>query len=343
MSWKSLDQIYLQESAGKIINKLPRQLVNDSVEGKQLVKQITTLDKQNLLDPERDILPITRKLSAIAYTESINDYLESKNITQDTFQDINAKEAIINILTTNGDIQKYNNYISEAGILKLTDFSNGSLRALIENKGFSSETFLDLLNLIGTESGRGVGRGEVIMSCFFSDVSMMKGKGDLNWLNKYLEVKGSKARLGIWNRELPNFESTQLGQLAAEYKNTDLRIDRLVASLANIPNIDNKILLTSLFELIEIAYPYSSIPPGNNLNLTNIVDVRKYITKNYVSNYANQHDVSSFIFINTNMKSPRNVGRYITFIPSDISKLVDNNSIKTGVPNIADLDPQIVT
>ena len=56
MSWKSLDQIYLQESAGKAVPKLRRQQLRESPQGEELVELIRDLDSKNLLDQETEVI-----------------------------------------------------------------------------------------------------------------------------------------------------------------------------------------------------------------------------------------------------------------------------------------------
>jgi hypothetical protein len=207
--------------------------------------------------------------------------------------------------------------------------------------GVSAESITGLINLIGTESGRGVGRSEIALATFFKDVKMSESKGDLDWNGSYLEVKGTAARLGKRDRAYSNFEESELGKLAVQFDKSDKRIDTLVANLTNEQEVKPDQVYSALSNFIKISYPHSSIELPENLNLTNSVEVRKAITKIMMNNYAEHEGLESFIFVNTS--NSRFFSRYIIFGKDQISDLVDRNIAKAGAINILDLDPSLGT
>ena len=98
MSWKSLTDIYLQESVGKPIPKLPRQRLHESQGGEELVSLIQDLDSKNLLDPEKDVQFIKRHLSVKPYADKIYSYLDKQNLTEKTISEGDVRKFIIQYL-----------------------------------------------------------------------------------------------------------------------------------------------------------------------------------------------------------------------------------------------------
>ena len=205
----------------------------------------------------------------------------------------------------------------------------------------SSDTIRGLINLIGTESGRGVGRAEIALATLFDDVKMSASKGDLDWNGQYLEVKATSARLGKRDRASTNFKNTALGNLARENNLTDKRIDMLVANLANIENINTDQLKNALKEFVKNEYPHNNIDLIEGVNLKDPAAVRKAVTKIYFNNYAAGEGVDSFIFVNTS--NNRYFSRFTLFTKEQINDLIDQNIIKSGVITTLDLDPSLGT
>ncbi len=344
MSWKSLDQIYLEKTAYKKIEKLPRQLVNEAT-ASEVINLIKDLDKKGLLDGEKDLDMFKKYLTTKPFVNKITEYLSKQNLTQDTIVEGDVRKFILDILTEYNDIENYSNYIdkpSNLNSIPTRGFLNSEINKLstLNNNSISA-----LINLIGTESGRGVGRAEIALATVFDDVKMSQSKGDLTWGGKYLEVKGSDARLGKRDRAT-NFRDSKLGKLAEQYGiDTRLlkeRLDLIITELSDEDGLDQNELLLSVQEFLKSEYPNSIIEFGNDINLKNPLDVRKTITKIYFNNYAEHEGVDYFIFVNTKVKE-NNFSRYIIFTKEQIPDLVDKNIIKSGTIKFTDLDPSLGT
>ena len=341
MSWKSLDDIYIQESAGKQIPSLPRQRIFKEATAQEVIDLIKDLDSQGLLKDGDDLNTVKKFLASKPFTSKIFEYLDSKNLTENTIREGDVRKFILEILANNNDTSKFAKYIENPASLSSIDKSGMLIPTIQKLSGVSAESITGLINLIGTESGRGVGRSEIALATFFKDVKMSETKGDLDWNGNYLEVKGTAARLGKRDRAYSNFEESELGKLAVQFDKSDKRIDTLVANLTNEQEVKPDQVYSALSNFIKISYPHSSIELPENLNLTNSVEVRKAITKIMMNNYAEHEGLESFIFVNTS--NSRFFSRYIIFGKDQISDLVDRNIAKAGAIHILDLDPSLGT
>ena len=341
MSWKSLEQIYLQESAFKKVDLLPRQKVLKEATAEEVISMIKDLHSKGLLDDDKDLGLIKKYLSSKPFANNLRTYLEKQNLNEKTISEGDVIKFIIERLSEFDDVETYSNYIENPK--NLADIGNSGM--LIEKigsvTGLKDDTIRSLINLIGTESGRGVGRGEIALATVFDDVKMSESKGDLNWGGNYLEVKGTSARLGKRDRAASNFNKTKLGRLALQYDKSDKRLDTLIANLADEEGINKNEILNSLKDFARAEYPHSTISIPDNIDLENPLEVRKALTKIYFNNYAEHEGVDSFIFINTSRN--RFFGRYIIFTKDQIPQLIDGNFIKSGVITTLDLDPSLGT
>ena len=339
MTWKSLDEIYLQESAGKQVPSLPRQQIFKEATAQEVIDLIKDLDSQGLLKDGADLDTVKKFLASKPFTSKIFEYLDSKNLTENTIREGDVRKFILEILANNNDTGKFAKYIENPASLSSIDKSGMLIPTIQKLSGVSAESITGLINLIGTESGRGVGRSEIALATFFKDVKMSESKGDLDWNGSYLEVKGTAARLGKRDRAYSNFEESELGKLAVKFEKSDKRIDTLVANLSN--EADNSAILNALKNFIKVSYPHATITLPDNLNISDPVAVRKAVTKIMMNNYAEHEGLESFIFVNTS--NSRFFSRYIIFDKDQISDLVDKNIAKAGAIHILDLDPSLGT
>jgi len=342
MQW-SLENIYKNQVSGKV-SVPPRKHLRVLGEATfdEVMALLTDLNDKGLLEDEVELAYIKQYLTKRPYEKSLLKYLKSKNLNEGTIVEGNVQEIIIKILSNHTDLEAYDNYIQEPKPFSSVVKRSGNLVDVIsEIAGLKKETATDLVNIKGSESGRGVGKGEIAMAAIFSDVKMAEGKGDLDWNGQYLEVKATDARLGKRDREFPNFERTTLGELATQYDKTDKRIDTLVANLANESEMDRGYLFNALLTFISAAYPNNSIEIPRDINLTDPQQVRKAVEKAYTSNYASGEGVDWFIMINSS--KTKFFGRYFIFQTSEISDFIDENKLKLGVIGIGNLDPSLGT
>ena len=339
MTWKSLDEIYLNESAGKQVPSLPRQQMFKEATAEEVIALIKDLDSKGFLNDGNDLETVKKFLASKPFASKIFEYLDSKNLTEKTLREGDVRKFILEILANNNDTANFAKYIENPATLSSIDKSGMLIPTIQKLSGVSAESITGLINLIGTESGRGVGRSEIALATFFKDVKMSQSKGDLDWDGTYLEVKGTAARLGKRDRAYSNFEESELGKLAVQYDKSDKRIDTLVANLSD--EADNGAILNALNNFIKVSYPHTTISLPDNLNLADPVAVRKAVTKIMMNNYAEHEGLESFIFVNTS--NSKFFSRYVIFEKDQISDLVDKGIAKAGAIHILDLDPSLGT
>lgn len=260
---------------------------------------------------------------------SIKNYLYNKNIDDCTFEDGTAPNQILNVLLANEDIEAYVKFIQNPLTLDSVP-RHGNLRNIFSM--FKDQTIRDLLLVEGKEGGRGVGKGEVFLASLFQDVKMQKEtKGDCDWNGKYLEVKGSSARLGGRDRKFTNFYSTKFGKQFTDKDNGD--IARGI--------VNNHISWFDVDRFCKAAWPHGDYSVLEGIDLHNDTLVRKALTKICFSNYASKEGVDWFVFINTKKKAPNAGGNYRVFNVSEMYNLIDENKIGCGRIKVGNLDPCI--
>ena len=277
------------------------------------------------------------------------DRLTMKNINDATIDSANAPEELYKILSQNDDVKNYDVFdqpsFSELG-------KSGNLFNFYEgNSDLNRKTILKLFDFFGTEGGRGVGKGEMAFALLFKDVKMATGAGDLDWGGKYLEVKGTNARLGGRDRAFSGFEKTPLGELAKYYDKSDKNLVTLTANLSDEEGIDLNDLLKAVIGFENKAHPKGNANKYFTLDI--IQDkklLRKAFLKTYIANYSAQHNVSDFIWWNSEIYGKKSVepapgepktkwGTYVIFTPEEANGLVDNGTLITGMPALDNLDP----
>ena len=263
------------------------------------------------------------------YGPSIMEHLHFKNVDEFTFEDGTAPSQILNVLLENEDIKAYVEFIKNP--IRLDSIpKHGNFRDIFTM--FKDQTIRDLLLVEGKEGGRGVGKGEVFLASLFQDVKMQKEtKGDCDWSGKYLEVKGSSARLGGRDRVFTNFYSTKFGKQFTPKDKED--IARGI--------VNNHISWFDVDRFCKSAWPHGDYSVLEGIDLHNDTLVRKALTKIYFSNYASKEGVDWFIFINTKKKSPKALGNYRIFNIDEMYNLIDENRIGSGRIKAANLDPCI--
>ena len=275
------------------------------------------------------------------------DRLTTKNINLATIDSANAPEELYKILSQNDDVKNYDVFdqpsFSELGKSgNLFDFYEG-------NSDLKRKTILKLFDFFGTEGGRGVGKGEMAFALLFKDVKMATGAGDLDWGGKYLEVKGTNARLGGRDRAFSGFEKTPLGELAKYYDKSDKNLVTLIANLSNEEDIDLDKLLKAVIGFENEAHSKGNASKYFTLDIIqNKKLLRKAFLKTYIANYSAQHKVSNFIWWNSEVHGKKSDtpgeaktkwGTYVIFTPGEADGLVDNDTLITGMPALDNLDP----
>lgn len=307
---------------------------------RDIIELLQDAEKSDYLTAEHKKF-LKQFISSKPYQKGINSYLDTQNINDGTFDTGDAPKKIFRIFQDNDDINGYAEYIKNPAKLSEIPREGRLIDIVKEKTNFSDATIKDLINLKGVEGGRGVGRAEVFLATIFDDVSMAAAKGDLDWGGKYLEVKGSDARLGKRDRPYTDFENSPLGKLAAESDKSDKNITTLVVNLSNeYDGIEDK-LRSALKEFSQTAHPNGDHSYIDKVDLSNAKEVKKALVKAYFTNYAASEGVDEFIFVHTG--GPKVFGKYRIFKVDEIPSLVDKGLIGTQSITTGDLDPSIAS
>ena len=73
MTWRSLEEVYLKESALKEVPLLPRQQVYKEASAEEVIKLIKDLDSQGLLQSGEDLEVVKKFLARKPFAEAIAD------------------------------------------------------------------------------------------------------------------------------------------------------------------------------------------------------------------------------------------------------------------------------
>ena len=263
--------------------------------------------------------------------EGFYAYLRSKNITDNMIDGVNVPERIHDILIDNNDFDNFNKYRKNPN-----PFPGGldSLSKILVNTNISSKSIFEIINIDGKKKGAGVGKGEIALALFFSDVKKTPGKGDLDWNGDNLEVKSIGARFG-GEREVNSsvILGSELGKTAEQYDFNPLkRLDAVISGLYG--EIDSKKLYDIVVDFFKNIYPNADFNYLSINSLKNITDIRKALNKLYISNYMNSENIQHIILINS-------TGDYIVFTPEQIEDIVDKNTITINSISGTNLYPQI--
>jgi hypothetical protein len=326
---------------------------------KVLCKKLNDIGDRGYLS-DNDLLYLNQFLDSRAYLPVIISYLNESNITDKTLSDKDAVDGITKILQSAGVTDKFVDYLGSQISFSILGKS-GNLLDIISSKlskfNITRDVIIRLMQFEGTEGGRGVGQCELGLATIFNDVTVRDGHGDLSWRGEYLEVKGSKARLGGRDVPLTGFEQTILGSFAIQH---DLPFST-IKSGGNKYNIVDTIiglskvgvppaqLKAGVIEFVKKCYPNSGkvTIPGSFKDKNKL---RNYLETCYFTHYALTEGVEHFIFINTGtslkggseIKTPTaNFGKYIIFQTQDIPKLVNAGAIGASTITSANIYPSL--
>lgn len=279
-----------------------------------------------------------------AETNWKDNLLNKANITDKTIDSSNAPKDLLSYLKSNDDLPAFNKYLNNPKLFSDLP-KQGNLIDEFKDIGISQDSLVKIFDFFGTESGRGVGRGEMGLALLCGDIKMASaGAGDLNWDGKYLEVKGSAARLGKRDNQFPNFNRSDLGVLATKYDKSDNNLSSLISNLANEADINLDELLNAVINFAKIAHPkgntesYFSKEILNNPNALNIA-----YSKNMAESYTNKYNIQHFFIWNSKPTSAggKKYGDYIHFASNEMNNMIDEGTVRFSPAGINNTDPSL--
>jgi len=328
-----------------ILDKLISELTNQVKEEEEKKAAISREEIVDLVasisdDPEA-LAYIKRYISGRPKQANFFKIASEADITDSTIEGANAPKALFGILSDNEDLDNFENYIKSGQLLFKDLGTNGNLLSKLKGSGLTSDSIARIVNFGGYEGGRGVGKGEVALALFIKDVKMMTGgKGDLSWNGRYLEVKGSKARLG--KREGSVEATGKLFDILEELGYEEFDKPHEFISFAAQQG-DSGEVFNAAQQFLAKLYPSAKAKINSYISRDNIKDpneLRKSIQKLYMWNYAISEGVDHFIFINTG--SAGTFGSYFSLSPEDVASYIDTNPTRfSGPVRISNTAPQV--
>jgi len=253
-------------------------------------------------------------------------YINAQNIDSGTLESGDAPQRVFNILADNDDLNNYMSYVKKAPSFSQLGYK-GNLVSKLDGM-LSAKTVTALMNIGGQEGGRGVGKAEIGLASLLSDVKMMKGdKGDLDWGGKYLEVKGTAARLG--KRDHSFTGGAKILDTAEEYVRDVSRPDKFMPAIYRNAPDKFKESVKDFKDLLSQVYDKEMI--NKYINTDTCQDegaCRVALQKVYAGSYAKREGVSQFIFVDTGSS----FGDYLSVTPEELMSYINEKPQTFSTP-----------
>lgn len=244
-------------------------------------------------------------------------YINSQNIDDSTLESGDAPQRVFNVLADNDDLTNYMEYVQNAPSFSQLGYK-GNLVNKLDGK-LSAKTVQSLINIGGQEQGRGVGKAEIGLASLIGDVKMMKGeKGDLDWGGKYLEVKGTAARLG--KRDHSFTGGAKILDTAEQFVRDTSRPDQFMPAIYRNSPDEFKEAVNDLKDLLKQVYHSDLV--NRYITVDSCQDptnCRVALQKVYAGSYAKNEGVDHFIFVDTKT----NFGDYLSVSAEQLMSYID--------------------
>jgi len=360
MSWRSLDQVYLQESAGKSVGKLPRQRV--------LGEELYNVKYKKESQPEYTDLNVDSEQFEKAYRylntpgSSIKKVIESLQLSGLTA--IQVKE-VVEVVYRYDEPDKF--FAALENKMPMEEFlsapSNNIIDLVSSKYDLDKDLVGDLLMFAPTTQPV-TGRCETFIILFVEGARKGRGGGDIEIGKTQYEIKGSGARLkgqkgfGSQPAALRTFTDglqqiiTKSG-LQLDFKNSDF--DVLVRTNGFIDQIANELVATGNVTKQDIAQLYANGFAELYTNADNQADLLSWIEPNLDENgnigdkfrdayflfaakyYADQEDFNYILFIGTErIQKPRDFGKLQYISVADVKNKSTSifSKVLKGYPSV---------
>jgi hypothetical protein len=324
-----------------ILDKLISELITEEEQAAAISREEIVDLIQSISDDAEALAYIKRYITGRPKQAGFFKAAAEAGITDSTVEGAQAPKALFGILSDNDDLDNFQRYVDSGQILFKDLGVNGNLISKLKTSGLSTDSITRIINFGGYEGGRGVGKAEVGLALFIKDVGMMTGgKGDLSWGGKYLEVKGTKGRLG---KRDGSVESTgKLFDILEElgYDNFD-KPHEFIAYAAT--QGDEGEVFNAAQQFLAKLYPDAKGKINSLISRQNIKDpneLRKAIQKLYMWNYTFNEGVEHFIFVNTG--NAGTFGSYYSMSPEALADFIDASPTRfSGPVRMSNTAPQV--
>ena len=221
----------------------------------------------------------------------LKEKLKLKNLSESL-----SKLIVIIAMHSDQDV-KLSKYLDDPK-LTLDDLKvNTNLVELIKQTGFDEEFINNIIGIVPSESGNGIGKSEMALILFFKNAAKSKKyKGDININGNIIEIKGSYAR----------FPGKGIGrggniQKLFSYLDKTYEIPRVLHLSEYIKNIYNSTSDKELF-LKDINFKLNNIYPNSDINVTpdNLNNLKNILILKYVLSYINIKQSDYYLLISSN-------------------------------------------
>ena len=236
-------------------------------------------------------LKIFSKKEEKLFNLELKEKLKLKNLSESL-----SKLIVIIAMHSDQDV-KLSKYLDDPK-LTLDDLKvNTNLVELIKQTGFNEEFINNIIGIVPSESGNGIGKSEMALILFFKNAAKSKKyKGDININGDIIEIKGSYAR----------FPGKGIGrggniQKLFSYLDKTYEIPRVSHLSEYIKKIYNSTLDKELF-LKDINFKLNNIYPNSDINVTsdNLNNLKNTLILKYVSSYINIKQSDYYLLISSN-------------------------------------------
>jgi hypothetical protein len=299
-----------------ILDKLIREVKK---EANDITKDDIVALLSSIENDEEALQHIKKYISNRPNQNGFFNYINSKNIDSKTLESGDAPQRVFNVLSNNDQLNDFMEYVKKPiGFAQLG--SSGNLVTTLQDK-LTADTIKLLINIGGQEGGRGVGKAEIGLASLVGDVKMMKGgKGDLDWSGRYLEVKGTAARLG--KRDHSFTGGAKILDTAEEFVGDTTRPDRFMpAILRNSPE-KFKEAVKDLGDLLSQVYESGTVKQYiTDEACSDESMLRVALQKVYAASYSKREGVDHFIFVDTS----KQYGNFLSLTPEQLLDYIDAN------------------
>lgn len=288
---------------------------------------------------------------------SINEYLNNKKYTKESFKNEYDYDSLVDIL----DRGEFEKYINSEDKPSLSINQTGNVVQLVTSKGFDERTAKRASTFTPIDDGgSNVGPCEILLALAFDNVTNSTEGGDLMMGNLKLEVKGQGGRFGQQGgRGGPALSpSTLLDGLETDsvpiVQSVEANIIGAYRAFERVGEIDQ--FLTNLHNLLKIAYPGGDVARffNKDINYTDPTSrkrgssqsqIRKQLAKLNLQQYSAKYGLQNLIFAKgppQKSPTPGYLGDFASFTVDDALRdggLIDKETLKATSFTMAGLYP----
>ena len=274
----------------------------------------------------------------------INEYLDSKKYTKESFKNEYDYDSLVDIL----DRGEFEKYISSDEKPSLSITQTGNVIQLVTSKGFDERTARRASTFTPIDNGgSNIGPCEILLALAFDNVTNSTEGGDLMMSGQKLEVKGQGGRFGQQGgRGGPALSSSSLlNGLEADnvpiVESVEANIIGAYRAFEQIGKLDQ--FLSNLHDLLKLAYPGGDVARffTGDVNYTDPTSrklgapqsqIRKQLAKLNLQQYSAKYGLQNLIFVKGSpQKKPTRgfLGDFASFTVDDAIK--DNGLIDSGI------------